>query len=213
MRIASWISKLRSSCWSPPFFPRNAPTSGSTWSRRLSLRVIARRQISRGPSRPNWRKRSNRPASFVTRRRASARPRPRSRADHKGKVPKTMAELHALPGVGRKTANVVLGNAFAVNEGIVVDTHVARLSQRLGLTKAKKSGENRARPDEVDSAEALDQLEPLAHLARSAALLCAQTRLPELRSAEALPFRSKVHPLGERPQIRVEPVFSLVLPP
>ncbi len=57
--------------------------------------------------------------------------------DHSGKVPRTMAELHALPGVGRKTANVVLGNAFAINEGIVVDTHVARLSQRLGLTKQK----------------------------------------------------------------------------
>ena len=57
--------------------------------------------------------------------------------EHGGKVPRTMAELHALPGVGRKTANVVLGNAFAINEGIVVDTHVARLSQRLGLTKQK----------------------------------------------------------------------------
>ncbi len=53
---------------------------------------------------------------------------------HGGKVPQTMAELHALPGVGRKTANVVLGNAFHKNEGIVVDTHVVRLSQRLGLT-------------------------------------------------------------------------------
>ncbi len=54
---------------------------------------------------------------------------------HGGKVPATMAELHALPGVGRKTANVVLGNAFQKDEGIVVDTHVTRLSQRLGLTK------------------------------------------------------------------------------
>jgi endonuclease III len=54
--------------------------------------------------------------------------------EHGGKVPQTMDELHALPGVGRKTANVVLGNAFHKNEGIVVDTHVARLSQRLGLT-------------------------------------------------------------------------------
>ncbi len=54
---------------------------------------------------------------------------------HGGKVPDTMAELHALPGVGRKTANVVLGNAFGKDEGIVVDTHVARLSQRLRLTK------------------------------------------------------------------------------
>ena len=56
---------------------------------------------------------------------------------HGGKVPATMEELYALPGVGRKTANVVLGNAFHKNEGIVVDTHVIRLSQRLGLTKHK----------------------------------------------------------------------------
>ena len=48
-----------------------------------------------------------------------------------------MEELLELPGVGRKTANVVLGNAFGINEGIVVDTHVIRLSQRLGLTKNK----------------------------------------------------------------------------
>lgn len=54
---------------------------------------------------------------------------------HGGKVPNTMEELIALGGVGRKTANVVLGNAFGINTGIVVDTHVARLSQRLGLTK------------------------------------------------------------------------------
>ena len=54
-----------------------------------------------------------------------------------GKVPSTMEELRELPGVGRKTANVVLGNAFGKNEGIVVDTHVIRLSQRLGLTKKK----------------------------------------------------------------------------
>jgi endonuclease-3 len=54
---------------------------------------------------------------------------------HGGEVPRTMDELVALPGVGRKTANVVLGNAFAINEGVVVDTHVGRLSRRLGLTK------------------------------------------------------------------------------
>jgi endonuclease-3 len=53
---------------------------------------------------------------------------------HGGSVPQTMEELHRLPGVGRKTANVVLGNAFAV-PGITVDTHVGRLSRRLGLTK------------------------------------------------------------------------------
>ena len=53
---------------------------------------------------------------------------------HGGEVPKTMEELTQLAGVGRKTANVVLGNAFNINEGIVVDTHVARLSERFGLT-------------------------------------------------------------------------------
>lgn len=52
-----------------------------------------------------------------------------------GEVPQTMEELLRLPGVARKTANVVLGNAFGKNEGVVVDTHVSRLSQRLGLTR------------------------------------------------------------------------------
>jgi endonuclease-3 len=56
-----------------------------------------------------------------------------------GEVPRTMDELHALAGVGRKTANVVLGNAFGINEGVVVDTHVARLSNRLGLAKGTDS--------------------------------------------------------------------------
>ncbi len=54
-----------------------------------------------------------------------------------GRVPETMEELVKLPGVGRKTANVVLGTAFGKNEGIVVDTHVIRLSNRLGFTKQK----------------------------------------------------------------------------
>ena len=56
---------------------------------------------------------------------------------HKGKVPRTMPELVALAGVGRKTANVILGNAFGINEGVVVDTHVARLCERLKITSAK----------------------------------------------------------------------------
>jgi endonuclease III len=57
--------------------------------------------------------------------------------EHGGEVPSNMRELVALPGVGRKTANVVLGNAFGVDEGIVVDTHVRRVSGRLGLTENK----------------------------------------------------------------------------
>ena len=56
-------------------------------------------------------------------------------ANHKGKVPDTMEELLPLPGVARKTANVVLGTWFGKAEGVVVDTHVHRLSRRLGLTK------------------------------------------------------------------------------
>jgi endonuclease-3 len=56
-------------------------------------------------------------------------------ADHGGAVPRTLAELVELPGVGRKTANVVLGVAFNAPEGVVVDTHVQRIAQRLGWTK------------------------------------------------------------------------------
>jgi endonuclease-3 len=59
---------------------------------------------------------------------------------HAGKVPDQMDELVDLPGVGRKTANVVLGNAFEKAEGVVVDTHVTRLSQRLGLTRESDAG-------------------------------------------------------------------------
>ena len=55
-------------------------------------------------------------------------------AQHGGEIPRTMDQLHALPGVGRKTANVVLGNAFGINAGVTVDTHVTRLSNLLGLT-------------------------------------------------------------------------------
>ena len=56
-------------------------------------------------------------------------------AEHGGEVPRTMDALVRLPGVGRKTANVVLGNAFGINEGVVVDTHVGRLANRFGLTR------------------------------------------------------------------------------
>jgi endonuclease-3 len=57
---------------------------------------------------------------------------------HGGRVPETMEELLELPGVARKTANVVLGNAYCIASGIVVDTHVSRLSQRLGLTREEQ---------------------------------------------------------------------------
>ena len=61
-----------------------------------------------------------------------------------GKVPASMEELTSLAGVGRKTANVVLGNAFSINAGIVVDTHVRRLAQRLGLTRQED-------PDKIEA--------------------------------------------------------------
>lgn len=57
--------------------------------------------------------------------------------NHQGELPRTIEELTQLPGVGRKTANVVLGNAFNLNYGIVVDTHVKRITNLLGLTKSE----------------------------------------------------------------------------
>jgi endonuclease-3 len=57
--------------------------------------------------------------------------------EHDGEVPRSMKELHVLPGVGRKTANVILGNAFGIDEGVVVDTHVKRLSTLLRFTREK----------------------------------------------------------------------------
>ncbi|MBR3317786.1 MAG: endonuclease III [Atopobiaceae bacterium] len=57
-------------------------------------------------------------------------------SDFGGEVPRTMAELVRLPGVGRKTANIVLNKAFGIVEGIAVDTHVFRIAQRMGLTRA-----------------------------------------------------------------------------
>jgi endonuclease-3 len=67
--------------------------------------------------------------------------------DFGGKVPDTMEGLLSLPGVARKTANVVLGNAFGRSEGIVVDTHVTRLARRLGLTRRKNNQGDRIERD------------------------------------------------------------------
>ena len=58
--------------------------------------------------------------------------------EHGGEVPKSIEELEKLPGIGRKSANMILYNAFGINEGIAVDRHVLRVSQRLGLTKQQK---------------------------------------------------------------------------
>lgn len=81
--------------------------------------------------------------------------------EHGGQVPKTLAELVELPGVGRKTANVVLGVAFGTPEGVVVDTHVQRLTQRLGWTK-------HAEPVDIEQdlmrAFPRDDWDPLSHV-------------------------------------------------
>jgi endonuclease III len=105
---------------------------------------------------------------------------------HGGEVPRSMDELTRLAGVGRKTANVVLGNAFGLNEGIVVDTHVTRLSARLGLSTPPRPSQNRAAPDETGGARALDPVQPLADLARTPSLHRAPARLRTMRDSSGL---------------------------
>ena len=86
-------------------------------------------------------------------------------AEHGGRIPATMEELVVLPGVGRKTANVVLGNAFGINDGVVVDTHVGRLANRLGLTRATDPGQGGSGADAAVPAGDVDDALPPADLA------------------------------------------------
>jgi endonuclease-3 len=81
--------------------------------------------------------------------------------EHGGEVPRSLDELTRLPGIGRKTANVILGNAFGVDEGVVVDTHVKRLSRRLGF-----SGEKTPEKIEGDLMDLFprERWTPLSHL-------------------------------------------------
>src|SRR5215204_2267882 len=82
--------------------------------------------------------RDNRPTGFFRNKSKSIRSASQRILDEfGGEVPRTMDELLSLAGVARKTANVVMGNAFGIASGVVVDTHVSRLSQRLGLTQEK----------------------------------------------------------------------------
>src|SRR5438067_1832230 len=116
---------------------------------------------------------------------------------HGGKVPQTMEELVELPGVGRKTANVVLGNAFAKNVGIVVDTHVTRVANRLGLTDHKI--------DAVKIEQDLMQIVPqedwtiFSHLLIFHGRQICQARKPKCRQCPLLPYC----PAGQK-IIRVE---------
>ncbi len=102
---------------------------------------------------------------------------------HGGEVPRAMDELIKLGGVGRKTANVVLGNAFGINEGVVVDTHVMRLCLRLGLTR-------QATPEKIE--RDLEKLVPqkewtlFSHLLIWHGRRCCYARKPDCVHCEAL---------------------------
>ena len=81
--------------------------------------------------------------------------------EHEGELPRTLADLTRLPGIGRKTANVILGNAFGIDEGVVVDTHVKRLTGRMGFSR-----ENTPEKIEVDLMAVFpkERWTPLSHL-------------------------------------------------
>ena len=85
--------------------------------------------------RRSWKRPSRARASFATRPRTSRAAAEQLVEEHGGEVPQDLETLVKLPGVGRKTANVVLGTAFGIPSGVVVDTHVRRISRRLGLTR------------------------------------------------------------------------------
>ena len=110
-------------------------------------------------------------------------------AEHGGQVPDTMEELLKLPGVGRKTANVILGNAFGKDEGFVVDTHVGRLSRRMGLTKET---------DPVKVENDLNALVPkgkrtmAAHRFITLGRRVCQARKPACEACPVLPFCPRV---------------------
>ncbi len=106
--------------------------------------------------------------------------------DFKGQVPRTMEELLTLPGVARKTANVVLGVAFGIASGVVVDTHVQRLSGRLDLTKNTDPKENRAGLDAGDSERKVDSFFASIDLAWAADLPGPEAQVHRMQSRAAL---------------------------
>ena len=80
--------------------------------------------------------------------------------EHDGEVPPDLDVLVTLPGIGRKTANVVLGTAFGIASGVVVDTHVGRISRRLGTVQGKGRGQDRERPDGADRQATVGRFQP-----------------------------------------------------
>lgn len=128
---------------------------------------------------------------------------------HGGNVPQSMEQLTELAGVGRKTANVVLGNAFNINEGIVVDTHVARLSQRLGLVSTG---------DPVKIEAALVKMAPreqwtlLSHLLIWHGRRRCYARTPDCENCEVLPLcptGPKLIAQRKRMEFRLQPASSM----
>ena len=118
-----------------------------------------------------------------------------------GEVPRTMPELLRLRGVARKTANVVLGEAFGIPSGVVVDTHVKRLSQRLGLSRATDPVKiERDLTDTLDQRR-LDLRRHRRHLARSPGVRRPQARLRWLRPQRHLPL---VHYPGPTDHVTVQ---------
>ena len=106
---------------------------------------------------------------------------------HGGEIPGDLEALTALGGVGRKTANVVLGTAFGIAEGIVVDTHVKRLARRLGLADGEDSRADRAAVDAADPRLGVGRSEPPAHPAWASGLPGPPPPLRDLLARRALP--------------------------
>ena len=110
--------------------------------------------------------------------------------EYDGQVPDTMEDLLTLPGVARKTANVVLGNAFDVDDGIAVDTHVKRLSNRLALTEEQTPEKIERDLMALTPARRMDRRIAPADLARTASLPCTQAKLRRMRHPPSMPFRA-----------------------
>ena len=110
-------------------------------------------------------------------------------SDFGGQVPRTMDELLQIPGVARKTANVVLGTWFKIADGVVVDTHVQRISRRLELTRNDDPQKIERDLMKGDSARQVDCLRPPDHPARTRALHRPQAQVRRLSAGEPVPRR------------------------
>ncbi len=110
-------------------------------------------------------------------------------SDFGGEVPRTMDELLTIPGVARKTANVVLGSWFKIADGVVVDTHVHRISRRLELTKNTEPREDRAGPDASHPARPLDPLLASDHPSRTRNLHRTAAQMRRVSAGNAVPCR------------------------